>query len=156
MAKYMKKFLIIIMIIMSLVISGCSSKEDKNESNTNNNTEEESRLKTLSFSELQEKINNKETFILVVGQTTCSHCAEYRPILKSVLDKYNLVAYEIESDTLSTEEKGMMNDIANVSGTPTTIFIENGKEKTTTNRLVGPASQSKIVSRLKSLGYIKE
>lgn len=155
MSKYMKKLLIIIIIIMSLVISGCSFKEDKNESNTNNSTEE-NRLKTLSFSELKEKINNKESFILVVGQTTCSHCAEYRPIIKSVLDKYNIVAYEIELDKLSSEEKGMMNDIANVSGTPTTIFIENGTEKTTTNRLVGPASQSKIISRLKSLGYIKE
>lgn len=153
MAKYMKKFLIIIMIVMSLIISGCSSKE---EDNNQNDSTEESRLKVLNFSELQDMIDNKDTFILVVGQTTCVHCAEYRPILESVLNKYNLVAYEIDSDKLSVEEKGKMNDIANVSGTPTTIFIENGVETTTTNRLVGPTNQSKLISRLTALGYIKE
>lgn len=154
----MKKTFIILIIMISLFVSGCSKKEEttNNDNNNNNVTEESSNLKEIYFEELQEKINNKESFILVVAQTTCSHCAEYRPIISSVLDEYNIVAYEIESDKLTTAQKGLMNDIANISGTPTTIFIEDGIEKTTTNRIVGPANKSKLISRFKAMGYIKE
>ena len=152
----MKKTLILLLIMISLFIGGCSNKEESSTEDNNNQVEQKGELVVLSFDELQAKIDNKDSFILVVTQTTCSHCAEYRPILTAVLEKYNVVAYEIESDKLTTEERGLMNDIANVSGTPTTIFIEDGVETTTTNRIVGPASQSKLVAKLTSMGYIKE
>lgn len=154
----MKKTLVILLLIISLFIGGCSKKEETNDNNDNkeNVTEKSSKLVLLSFPELKEKIDNKESFILVITQTTCSHCAEYRPILTAVLDKYNITAYEIESNKLTTEERGLMNDIANVSGTPTTIFIEDGVETTTTNRIIGPANQSKLISRFTAMGYIEE
>ena len=117
---------------------------------------EDNHLIILNFDELQKKVDAKETFILVVTQTTCSHCAEYKPVLKKVLAKYDIYAYEIEDDKLNEEEKAKLKDIASISGTPTTVFIVDGEEKSTANRLVGPADQNKLVSRFKAMGYIKE
>ncbi len=112
-------------------------------------------LVELSYKELSEKLDKKESFILVITRTDCSHCAVYKPKLKEVLRDNNIIAYEIATDKLSTKEKAAFNDIANVSGTPTTIFIVNGEEETTTNRLIGDVSTEKIITRLKSQGYIK-
>ncbi len=112
-------------------------------------------LVELSYKELKNKIDKKDSFILVITRTDCSHCAVFKPKLKEVLSQNNIIAYEIATDKLSTNEKAEFNDIANISGTPTTIFIVDGEEATTTNRLIGDVTTEKIINKLKSQGYIK-
>ena len=120
------------------------------------NKEEDNHLIEISITELQEKVNNKETFILLISQTNCSHCAEYKPVLKEVLTKYDILAYEIDETKLSEKENGILKNIANISGTPTTVFIVDGEEANTQNRLIGAANKNKIINRLKAMNYIKE
>ena len=120
------------------------------------NKELDKHLVELNMSELKEKIENKDTFILVITQTTCSHCAEYKPTLKKVLYKYDIVGYFIEEDKLSKQELGELKEIANTSGTPQTIFIKDGAEESTSTRLSGNQQEGQIISRLKAMGYIKE
>lgn len=151
----MKKniFIIIGIVIVALAIAGlvyASTTLNKK------NNDVDSHLVELNMSELQSKIDNKETFILVISQTDCSHCAEYKPILKEVLAEYNITAYEIDEKKLTKEENGQLKNIANISGTPTTVFIVDGEEKSTQSRLVGSANKTKIINRLKANGYIKE
>lgn len=117
--------------------------------------EMENHLVEISFTELQEKIDNKETFILVYTQESCSHCMMYKPTLKEVLYEYDIYAYELQTDKLTTTEAAKLKDIANADGTPNTIFIKDGQEISTNVRIVGTQSKSYIVSRLKTLGYIK-
>ena len=112
-------------------------------------------LVELSYKELKNKIDKKDSFILVITRTDCSHCAVFKPKLKEVLSQNNIIAYEIATDKLSTNEKAEFNDIANISGTPTTIFIVDGEEATTTNRLIVDVTTEKIINKLKSQGYIK-
>ncbi len=152
----MKKRLIIIGVIavITLSILGLLYASSK----LNNKTKEEDKhLITITFSELKEKINNKDSFILLISQEQCSHCAEYKPIFKKVLAKHNVYAYELKLDKpkLSKKEVAELKDIANTSGTPTTVFIENGEETNTSTRLVGTKTSSEIENRLKALGYIK-
>ena len=56
-------------------------------------------------------------------------------------------------------EKGQYNEFVtyvNFGGsTPTTVFITDGVEKTTYNRIVGALSYSKIESKFEKAGYIK-
>ena len=112
-------------------------------------------LVELSYKELKNKIDKKDSFILVITRTDCSHCAVFKPKLKEVLSQNNIIAYEIATYKLSTNDKAEFNDIANISGTPTTIFIVDGEEATTTNRLIGDVTTEKIINKLKSQGYIK-
>lgn len=149
----MKKKILIFSII-ALVILAIAGMVYASYTLTKKEKNEDNHLIEITFEELQEKVNNKESFILLLSQTTCSHCIEYKPVLKKVLTEYDIVAYELSIDKLDKTEKAKLNDIANASGTPNTVFIENGEEKNTANRLVGTASESKIKSRLKALGYI--
>jgi thioredoxin-like negative regulator of GroEL len=116
---------------------------------------EDTYLIELSYNELEEKINNKESFVVVFTQSQCAHCHEYKPILKRTLAKVELYAYEIVLDKLSKEEGSKLNDIANVSQTPTTVFIKNGQEINSTSRLLGVQNEDKLIKRFKTFGYIE-
>lgn len=140
--------IILILSIAGLVYAGITLNKKK--------TFEDNHLIELSFSELQEKIANKDSFILVITQTDCPHCAEYKPTLKSVLADYDIIAYEIDETKLNAEEFGRLKDIANTSGTPATIFIENGEEKSTSTRIIGAKKRDVIINRLKAMKYINK
>ncbi len=147
---------ILIFVIVAIVIAACVGLIYAGTILHGKETNEDKHLVEITFNELQEKANNKETFILLVSQTNCSHCLEFKPTFKKVLAKYDITAYNIELDKLNTEEKTKLKDIANVTSTPTTVFIDNGEEKSTSQRLVGTVTEDRVIKRLKALGYIKE
>ena len=111
---------------------------------------------SISLDELKEKIKNKESFILVFTQDTCSHCKEYLPKLSRIGKEYNLTFYDLSTTKLNSEEKNYIKNISNYDGTPTTVFIENGEEKSSTTRIEGNVSEARIIERLKAMGYISE
>lgn len=111
-------------------------------------------LQTISISEFENKIKAKDTFILVITQTGCSHCEQYLPELNRTLSDNNITAYELNVTGLSTEDGKRLAQYVNFSGTPTTVFYNKGEEQTTLNRIIGYASQKKIEERLRSLGFI--
>lgn len=110
----------------------------------------------IDLAGFKEKVANKEKFVLVVTQTGCSHCLAYLPVLEEVGEEYKLTFYDINMTDLSDEDKTEFNKLVRISGTPTTIFYTDGEEQSTTTRLVGEKSKEKIISRLKSEGYINE
>ncbi len=110
----------------------------------------------IDLASFKEKVANKEKFVLVVTQTGCSHCLAYLPVLEEIGEEYKLTFYDINMTDLSDEDKIEFNKLVRISGTPTTIFYTDGEEQSTTTRLVGEKSKEKIISRLKSEGYINE
>lgn len=112
-------------------------------------------LVELKYSEVIKKMEDKDTFILVISQTICSHCKEYKPVLRKVLKKNKLTAYYIEVDKLSEEEQKEFKKYISFDSTPMTIFLKEGKETTAATRIVGSASEEKILKKLKSNGYIE-
>ena len=116
---------------------------------------EDNYLIELSYKELEEKIKNKDSFMLIYTQSTCSHCHQFKPVLKKTLAKENFYGYEIVIDKLETSDRAKLNDIANVSNTPTIVFIKDGEEINSSSRLVGARSEEEIVNKLKYLGYIE-
>ena len=114
-------------------------------------------LISITGSELLEKIKNKETFILIRTQDGCHHCEEYKPILNRILKEENLEAYELNLTELRKEEENIQNEVKklfNVDGTPVTIFIQNGEEQTTINRIIGTTTYSNLKNKLKDRGFI--
>lgn len=152
MVKKMKnrmKNILLYLVIAILIIGGILlvynlAFKDKSESN----------IISINVSDLETKINNKETFVLVISQTGCSHCEQYLPELDRTLKEIDFTAYELNVTGISKEEGSTLNKYVNFSGTPTTIFFHEGEEATTLNRIIGYASKTKIIERLKSLGYI--
>ena len=138
----MKKFLkiFIILFTVTILLCGCSKKEH---------------IKEISLDEFKEKIANKETFVVYVGNKDCSHCISYRPILEKVLDDYDITIYHVDNSKLDNNEYAEFRTYINISGTPTVAFITSGEEETTLNRITGEASRSETIERFKSNGYIK-
>ncbi len=136
----MKKFRFLIIILGLFLLTGC------------NNTF--TAIEEIEYNTLEEKIENKDNFILEVMQTGCSHCEEFTPRFKSVLEEYKVEAYSINLSNLTKEEDKKLDKIALVTGTPTVLFFKKGKEETL-YRLVGAASDNEVIKKLKSAGYIK-
>ena len=140
----MKKILLSLTVIVGtlLILTGCGSKK--------------STYVELSYSDFLKKIENKETFPLVVGSSECSHCADFKITMEKFIEEYQVTVYYINILNLSTEEYNEFITYVNFGGsTPTTVFINDGEEKTIYNRIVGALSYSKVVSKYTDAGYIK-
>ena len=110
----------------------------------------------LTFKELESKLNNQDSFVLIITQTGCSHCEAYLPVVQNVSNKYKVDFYVLNRTNISDEERTKLKNIANISGTPTTLFYTSGEEKSALNRLVGQATEYRLVEKLTSEGYIYE
>ena len=141
MKKTLKYVLLIIVAFITITnLTGCSKK---------------SNIKEITLKELKQKIENKETFPLFIGNEGCSHCVSYKPILESVANDYDITVYHLDNSKLKDKEYNEFKSIINISGTPTVAFIEDGEEETTLNRIVGESTYDATVKRFKSNGYIK-
>lgn len=113
-------------------------------------------LSEIKYDKVIEMIDNKEDFILVISQTTCNHCMSYKPKLEDIAKEYKIQMYYIQVDLLNEEEKDKFEDYISYDGTPATIFIRNGEEKTVASRINGNQSISTIKMKLKANGWISE
>lgn len=111
---------------------------------------------SISSNEIISKMDNKESFVLCISQTTCNHCQSYKPKLEKVANKYKVNIYYIDVDLLNEEEKKELNKYISISGgTPSTVFIKEGSEKTAASRINGDVSTTKIVQKLEQHNFIK-
>lgn len=135
----MKKIAIAILMIFTLFITGCSKYKTYTE---------------INYSELQSKLDNKDTFVLVVGSSTCSACANYKTTMEKVIKDKQVEIFYIDMKLLSEEDYAKLYSKFVVVSTPTTIFIKDGIETSTYDRIVGSANYSDVVNNLKKQGYI--
>lgn len=122
------------------MISGCSSKT----------------YQEISYADLNDKLDNKENFILFIGSSTCSACASYEVTLNDVIKEYGTDVYYVDLSKLSDKEESSLTSKFPITGTPTTVFITGGEEDDTHNRIVGSVKKSKIIEKFKDNNYIKE
>lgn len=138
----MKKVLKYALVAFSLILilTGCNK---------------ETNIKEITLEQFKEKITNKESFVVYVGNDNCSHCNNYKPILEKVIDDYNITIYHVDNSKLSDEEYNEFKTYVNISGTPTVAFITDGEEESTLNRIVGETDEETTIKRFKANGYIK-
>ena len=94
-------------------------------------TDEKDSLNYLDFESLKKTIKSKEKSLIVIGQTYCSFCIKFKPILMNVADTKNVKIYYMNYDAVEeqTELKEYLSNFEEFSnfGTPLTIITENGK-----------------------------
>ena len=108
----------------------------------------------IKYKEVIEKIENDETFILLISQTMCEHCISFKPKLEEAANQHKINIYYIDVDLLSDSEKDNLISHINYDSTPITVFIKNGEETSAATRINGDASKEKIENKLKSNGFI--
>lgn len=136
----MKKILLLLTFILVTFTFGCGKKE---------------RILEVSANEFLTKIENKETFALYIGNDNCTYCNQYKPTLEDVLNDYDISIYHLDNSKLTSENYNKINPIINVQSTPTIVFIKDGEEKSTLDRIVGQVSYEKTVNKFKKNGIIK-
>jgi len=71
---------------------------------------------------LEAKISAGDDFILYISSFTCTSCADFRPILESVIQSKQVVVYKIEAD----EDFKTGNTLVPYEFTPTVVVFKNG------------------------------
>ncbi|MBR3161213.1 MAG: thioredoxin family protein [Bacilli bacterium] len=144
------KTIIYIIAIIVIIITAFLLINSINNNNSNNS------LKELNYKEITEKLNNKDSFVLVISRTTCSHCVDYKPKLKNIADEHSIDIYYVDYDTESKKNQEKLFEKFDLDGsTPITIFIKKGKQTNIFDRIEGDVSKNKVVKKLKELKYIK-
>lgn len=135
----MKKILIILIALCTITVTGCGKDKE---------------LIEINYDELSEKIKNKDSFVLYVGSSECSHCADYRPKLEKVISKYKLEVYYINMANVSEAKYNAVRKKVDMEGTPTTVYLEKGKTKSSP-RISGDTDSETIEDFFKELGLVK-
>ncbi len=132
----MKKVLIII-FLFSFFIVGCSKNKIAN----------------ISLEELNNKLNNKESFILYF-QHDKSNTLKNK--LNNILEKYNLNGYSLNSEKLSEQEEEELKMIIPFEK-PSIVFIVNGKDPSKLAHITNEnIREIEIIARLKDMNFIKD
>ena len=135
----MKKILVLIIAIFAFTLTGCSNSDN---------------LKEISYDELATKIQNKDSFVLYVGSSNCSHCADFKPILEKVINKNKLEVYYINMANLSQAKYNAVLKKVDGQGTPTTVYIKNGKTESSP-RIEGARNEEETIEFFEDLGLVK-
>lgn len=120
----------------------------------------------INYDEYKSLIRSSDTHIIVVGQTSCSHCISYKPALNSVAEDYDLTINYLNITELSQEEsekfseslkKIEYNDPDFVEdgsfGTPLTLIVKDGKVR---DYISGARTISQLVRELTKIDLIEE
>lgn len=90
----------------------------------------EAGLKELSYAEYQEKIDNDESFVLIIERATCSHCVNFMPVAESFANDNQVPMYYVDTDTFSDEDwasfeesNSFLKKNSDKWGTPTTVVL---------------------------------
>jgi len=125
---------------MTIIICGCSNAS----------------IKKIDYKKFNNLIEKQESFILYIGSASCSNCTEFSPKFENVIKENNISdTYYIDLDEFSDDEKKSLNKVVNITGTPTVVFITDGEEESSFNRINGNVNKDKIITRLKANDYIK-
>lgn len=118
------------------------------------NTDKDQYLKEITYNELQEKINKKESFPLLIMSTSCTHCQSFEPKYKSVLNKYELTSYYINIANLNEDDYNGLEDLTSFEGTPTVVFIKNGSLMKI--EINGDKDKDLVISKFQRAGFIEK
>lgn len=138
----MKKIILILLGIM--LLTGCSSQ-----------------LKTyneISYSGLLKKVENKETFILYIGSSECSHCKEFKYTLDEVITEYQVKVSYLNIAGFSDSRYAKLKNLVTFGGsTPTVLFIKSGVANVGSgyNKIIGSQSKDFVIDKFKYNEYIK-
>ena len=141
----------ILIIITTLIVILLASLIFLNQDNKKTGS-----LNKINYKELTKKIENKDSFILIVSQSTCTHCASYKPKVEIIAKKHKLNIYYIDYDLEKDKTKEKFLEEYDLDGsTPITLFIKKGKQTSIFDRIEGDISDTKVIEKFKKMRFIK-
>ena len=164
-----KKIVIVGIVLLMLVgMFGCSSKSEAEQGSKKETLVEETKeikeqdgIKQLDLDQAFKKIDDKEGFIFMVTQSTCTYCNSFKKTLVPFLKEHkDIPFYEIEVDMLGEMKADVEKNFAKLQkkvpefggGTPEMFCYGNGKLKKSAS---GEMSEAALYNFMIDCGYIK-
>ena len=101
-------------------------------------------------------VNKGGVVVTVIGASYCSHCQEYKPIIRKLSKKYDFNMYFFESDILEQDKQDILYnsfELPEFNGyVPYTVIFKDGKPIASTT---GFADKETTINFLKENGVIK-
>jgi len=107
----------------------------------------------IEYRTFKEMIEHKETFVIVISQTSCGHCIVYKPIFDEALRANNLTGYELDLQVATKEDRVEFLDTYPIDGTPTTMIFTNGELEE--EMLISVQQKDVITNFLKKYNLVK-
>lgn len=107
----------------------------------------------IDYDTFMKKIENKESFVLLVWQTGCEYCEMFEPTLNKVIKEHEVKIYGINLRELEQEQGQIVTNKTLTKGTPALVYFKDGKNEL---KLNGRQSEEKVINFLKRINYIKE
>ncbi len=111
--------------------------------------------RSITYSTFKKNIKNKESMIVEVVQTGCSHCEAFEPKFKEFTSEHNLTYVKLNISNISQEEYNELSSTYGIEGTPTVLLIKNGKHLDEF-KIAGDVSKEELTNVFTNAGYIKE
>lgn len=114
-------------------------------------------FKELNYKELTKKIEDKDSFLLLIKKDDCAYCDLFFPKIEKIINENKVEkAYYINTSNLSEKEYEELGSLIKYNGTPTTVFFDKGTEMDLWTRIDGNQTTKYIKNRLIKLNYLKE
>lgn len=115
----MKKIMLFITLVLFTFLVGCQKI-----TKISLETMDATTYVEIDSDDLVEKLNAKADFMLYISSVTCTSCAEFKPILESIIQNKDVKVYKIEAGELFKPN----NDYIPYQFTPTIVIISDGAE----------------------------
>lgn len=83
----------------------------------------------ITMADYQGKVDQKESFIIVFSQTTCSYCKEYKEILREFVleNSIDIVYVEIDKEENQDAFDALIeNELTDLMYLPATVYMKDG------------------------------
>lgn len=117
-------------------------------------------LTNINYSEYEELLKSSDYNIVVIGQTTCSHCISTKPVLSHIAGNYDITINYLNLTDMDSDEQSKLTDsLKNIGyeeaenlGTPLTLIIKDGK---LVSKIEGENPPSYFVRAFRKAGVIE-
>ena len=106
------KRLFIVVSVLFVLLAGCTPSDG---------------FPIVSAKDVTARLDANDSMVVVIGQTTCGACIEYKPILQELINNYdfNFAYVELDKDNRNDINELVEKHLIQATATPTTyIFID--------------------------------
>lgn len=123
-----------------VMITGCKANQESSKPGT---------IKEINIDKMVEKIEDEDTFVVMITQSNCEYCKDFHELLDNWLPTHNLTIYEV---ILDHEENATPNDnlarlrpyFPNFKYTPSVYYVKDGEFVSDLNPQVETITESML------------
>ena len=121
---------------------------------------EEIQLEEIGMNEFITLLNDESASIIYIARPGCGYCQQQEPIIKAVVNEYNLTVHYLNTDNLTNEnmsyifklDEKLFGENGKNFGTPTTLIVKKGE---IVDSVIGLTQNKDLVTFFKENGFIK-